>query len=147
MNALNFFLRSQEVILYHKACFLLGPLSQKGAHPFRPYPGSPFVPRHSEGRVLPLYRGEECISSTGPAILAANHVSCVDPIVIAVSVHRPVYFMAKKELFRFRLFGWLLRQFGAFSVNRHRINLQSFKRATSLLEKISALGIWSGSSS
>ena len=78
--------------------------------------------------------GEECIPRTGPAILAANHVSFIDPIIIGISARRPVHFMAKKELFRFRLFGWLLRQFGAFPVNRHRINLQAFKRAISLLE-------------
>lgn len=78
--------------------------------------------------------GEEFIPRTGPTILAANHVSFIDPIIIAVSVRRPVRFMAKKELFRFPLFGWLLRQFGAFPVNRHRINPQAFKQATSLLE-------------
>ena len=78
--------------------------------------------------------GEGRIPHTGPAILAANHVSFVDPIIIAVSARRQVHFMAKKELFRFRLFGWLLRQFGAFPVDRHRINLQAFKRAISLLE-------------
>ena len=78
--------------------------------------------------------GEEFIPRTGPTILAANHVSFIDPIIIAISVRRPVRFMAKKELFRFPLFGWLLRQFGTFPINRDRINLQAFKQATSLLE-------------
>lgn len=78
--------------------------------------------------------GEEFIPRTGPTILAANHVSFIDPIIIMASVRRPVRFMAKKELFRFPLFGWLLRQFGTFPVNRTRINLQAFKQATSLLE-------------
>ena len=78
--------------------------------------------------------GEEFIPRTGPTILAANHASFIDPIIIMVSVRRPVRFMAKKELFRFPLFGWLLRQFGTFPINRDRINLQAFKQATSLLE-------------
>jgi 1-acyl-sn-glycerol-3-phosphate acyltransferase len=78
--------------------------------------------------------GQEFIPRTGPAILAANHVSYIDPIIIGITIRRPVRFMAKKELFRFPLFGWLLRQFGAFPVNRDRIGLQAFKRATSLLE-------------
>src|SRR5574337_2077428 len=76
--------------------------------------------------------GEEYIPQMGPAILAANHVSYIDPIIIEIAIRRPVRFMAKKELFRFPLFGWLLRQFGAFPVNRHRINMQAFKRAISL---------------
>src|SRR5574337_743236 len=78
--------------------------------------------------------GEECIPSTGPVILAANHVSFIDPVIIMVSVRRPVRFMAKKELFRSPLFGWLLRQFGTFPIDRNRINLQAFKQATSFLE-------------
>ncbi|WP_337287869.1 lysophospholipid acyltransferase family protein [Candidatus Methylomirabilis sp.] len=78
--------------------------------------------------------GEEFIPRTGPTILAANHVSFIDPIIIMISVRRPVRFMAKKELFRFPVFGWLLRQFGTFPIDRTRINLQAFKQATSLLE-------------
>ncbi len=78
--------------------------------------------------------GEEFIPRTGPTILAANHASFIDPIIIMASVRRPVRFMAKKELFRFPLFGWLLRQFGTFPINRNRINLQAFKQATALLE-------------
>lgn len=78
--------------------------------------------------------GEENIPHTGPAIVAANHVSYIDPIIIGIAIRRPVRFMAKKELFRFSLFGWLLRQLGAFPVNRHRINMQAFKRAIALLE-------------
>ncbi|MDE2059584.1 MAG: 1-acyl-sn-glycerol-3-phosphate acyltransferase [candidate division NC10 bacterium] len=78
--------------------------------------------------------GQEFIPRTGPAILAANHVSYIDPIIIGIAIRRPVRFMAKKELFRFPLFGWLLRQFGAFPVNRARTNLQTFKQAISLLK-------------
>lgn len=78
--------------------------------------------------------GQECIPHTGPVILASNHVSYIDPIIIGIAVRRPVRFMAKKELFRFPLFGWLIRQFGAFPINRDRTNLQAFKRAISLLE-------------
>lgn len=77
--------------------------------------------------------GEKFVPREGPAILAANHVSYIDPIIIGIAVRRPIHFMAKKELFRSRLVGWLLRQFGAFPINRHRINLQAFKRAASLL--------------
>ncbi len=78
--------------------------------------------------------GEEHIPRTGPAILAANHVSFIDPVIIAIAIRRPICFMAKKELFRHRLFGWLLRQCGAFPVNRDQINLQAFKQAISLLK-------------
>lgn len=78
--------------------------------------------------------GQEFIPRTGPAILAANHVSYIDPIIIGIVMRRPVRFMAKQELFRFPLFGWLIRKFGAFPVNRDRIDRQALKRANSLLK-------------
>lgn len=86
--------------------------------------------------------GQEFIPRTGPAILASNHVSYIDPIIIGIASRRPVRFMAKKELFRFSLFGWLLRRLGAFPVNRDRINLQAFKQAISLVEAGKIVGIF-----
>ncbi|NJD68507.1 MAG: 1-acyl-sn-glycerol-3-phosphate acyltransferase [Candidatus Methylomirabilota bacterium] len=77
--------------------------------------------------------GQEHIPRTGPGIVAANHVSYIDPIIIGIAVRRPVRFMAKKELFSSPLFGWLIRQLGAFPVNRDRTNLQAFKLAASSL--------------
>lgn len=78
--------------------------------------------------------GQEFIPRAGPAILAANHVSYIDPIIIRIAIRRPVCFMAKKELFRVPVLGWLLRRFGTFPINRHRTDLQAFKQAASLLE-------------
>ena len=86
--------------------------------------------------------GEEFIPRTGPTILAANHASFIDPIVIMVSVRRPVRFMAKQELFRVPLVGWLIRQFGTFPINRNRINLQAFKQAASILEAGEVIAIF-----
>lgn len=79
--------------------------------------------------------GREFIPRSGPAICAANHVSFLDPIIIGVAISRPVHFMAKEELFRFRPFGWLLRQYNTFPVNRRRLDLQAMNRAILLLEQ------------
>ena len=79
--------------------------------------------------------GREFIPRSGPAICAANHVSFLDAIIIGVAISRPVHFMAKEELFRFRPFGWLLRQYHAFPVNRRRLDLQAMNRAILLLEQ------------
>ena len=54
----------------------------------------------------------------GPVILAANHRSFLDPFIVACCIPRPIYFMAKQELFRNRLQGWLLNCLGAFPVRR-----------------------------
>ncbi len=39
----------------------------------------------------------------GPVIIAANHRSFLDPFVIATMARRPMYYVAKKELFSNRL--------------------------------------------
>ncbi|MGI9094732.1 MAG: lysophospholipid acyltransferase family protein [Thermoleophilaceae bacterium] len=44
----------------------------------------------------------------GAVILASNHRSFLDPFVIGCCLRRPIYFVAKKELFHIRLVAWFL---------------------------------------
>lgn len=62
--------------------------------------------------------GREHLPRDGPLIFAANHRSFLDPFVIGTLVRRPVYYVAKQELFRRRWLGWLLKALGAFPVQR-----------------------------
>jgi glycerol-3-phosphate dehydrogenase (NAD(P)+) len=62
--------------------------------------------------------GREHLPRSGPLLLAANHRSFLDPFVIGTLVRRPVYYMAKRELFEPRLQAWLLNALGAFPVDR-----------------------------
>ena len=47
--------------------------------------------------------GREHIPARGPVIVAANHRSFLDPFVIATMARRPMYYVAKKEVFSNRL--------------------------------------------
>jgi glycerol-3-phosphate dehydrogenase (NAD(P)+) len=63
--------------------------------------------------------GREHIPAEGPVILASNHRSFFDPFVIGTMTRRPVYYVAKQELFTYnRLLSWLLNALGAFPVAR-----------------------------
>ena len=62
--------------------------------------------------------GREHIPEQGPVIFAANHRSFLDPFVIATMARRPLYYVAKKELFRQRFAAWLLNNLGAFPIDR-----------------------------
>src|SRR3954454_15926264 len=62
--------------------------------------------------------GREHIPQSGPVIFASNHRSCLDPFVIATIARRPMYYVAKRELFRHRIAGWWLNSLGAFPVDR-----------------------------
>jgi glycerol-3-phosphate dehydrogenase (NAD(P)+) len=78
----------------------------------------------------------------GPVILAANHRSFLDPFVIGVCLRRPIYFVAKRELFRNRLQGWLLNCLGAFPVRRGESDEDSVRTALGLLERGEAVVIF-----
>jgi glycerol-3-phosphate dehydrogenase (NAD(P)+) len=62
--------------------------------------------------------GREHIPAEGPVIIAANHRSFLDPFVIGTMARRPLYYVAKEELFRNRLQAWILNSLGAFPVRR-----------------------------
>lgn len=71
-----------------------------------------------------LYRvqveGTEHVPEKGGFVLAANHISVIDPWPLGYPFYpRPLRFMAKSELFRFGL-RWALRSLGAFPVRRGR---------------------------
>ena len=76
--------------------------------------------------LLPFFRvyfrlrrvGREHIPADGPLLLAANHRSFLDPFAIGMMLRRPVYYMAKRELFERPLQGRLLNALGAFPVDR-----------------------------
>lgn len=72
----------------------------------------------------PVISGSEHVPETGPVIIASNHLSFVDSIVIPLAVpHRRVTFLAKEEYFTGGgLLGWprraFFRGFGAVPVQR-----------------------------
>jgi 1-acyl-sn-glycerol-3-phosphate acyltransferase len=79
--------------------------------------------------------GREHIPQEGPVILAANHRSFLDPFVIGTMVRRPVYFVAKRELFRNRLQAWLLNALGAFPVDRGNGDQDAIDTAKTILAR------------
>ncbi|HTC59405.1 MAG TPA: lysophospholipid acyltransferase family protein [Solirubrobacteraceae bacterium] len=77
--------------------------------------------------------GREHIPSSGPVLLAANHRSFLDPFVIGALTRRPVYYMAKRELFEHRWQAWVLNGLGAFPVDRGRSDEQAMATARAIL--------------
>jgi 1-acyl-sn-glycerol-3-phosphate acyltransferase len=78
----------------------------------------------------------------GGVILAANHRSFLDPFVVGACVRRPVYFVAKKELFDRRWQGWLLNRLGAFPIKRGQSDEESMQTALALLARGEAVVIF-----
>jgi 1-acyl-sn-glycerol-3-phosphate acyltransferase len=85
--------------------------------------------------------GHEHIPERGPVILASNHRSNMDPVLLAAAVERPVAFMAKAELFVEPL-GWILRSIGQFPVRRGGIDREALRRTDAILARGAMLGLF-----
>ena len=77
--------------------------------------------------------GREHIPAEGPVIIASNHRSFLDPFVIATMARRPMYYVAKKEIFVWRWEAWLLNALGAFPVDRGGGDAEMIKTAEAIL--------------
>ena len=78
----------------------------------------------------------------GGVILASNHRSFLDPFVIGCCVRRPIFFVAKRELFKNPFLGWLLNCMGAFPVRRGQSDAESVKTALELLARGEAVVVF-----
>lgn len=87
-------------------------------------------------------KGQEHVPKTGPVILAANHLSILDPIAVGAGVWRPVSFFARADLFRLPVLSWLLPRIHAIPVERGESDLAAIKRALRTLERGFAFGIF-----
>jgi glycerol-3-phosphate dehydrogenase (NAD(P)+) len=79
--------------------------------------------------------GREHLPRTGPLLLASNHRSFMDPFVIGTLVKRPVYYMAKRELFEKRWQAVILNALGAFPVDRGASDGDAMATAKKILER------------
>jgi 1-acyl-sn-glycerol-3-phosphate acyltransferase len=60
----------------------------------------------------------EHVPKTGPVILASNHSSFLDPMLVGAGLHREINYLARENLFRFPVLGWILHRWQAVPVNR-----------------------------
>jgi 1-acyl-sn-glycerol-3-phosphate acyltransferase len=77
--------------------------------------------------------GRQNVPAEGPFILASNHISYADPPLLSLATRRPVSFVAKEELFRFRPFGALIGALNAFPVRRGTADRAAIRRAIAVL--------------
>ncbi|MCY4382036.1 MAG: lysophospholipid acyltransferase family protein [Nitrospinae bacterium] len=79
-------------------------------------------------------QGMQNVPPDGPLIVASNHRSYLDPMILASFLPRRVYHMAKRELFRNPLFAKLITYYGAFPVDREgTARASTFRMARTLL--------------
>lgn len=87
--------------------------------------------------------GRENVPPKGAIIVAPNHKSDWDPPLIGVAFDtRIIHYMAKEELFKNPIFGWIIRQFGTFPVKRGAVDRTAIRQAIRELKAGNPLGIF-----
>jgi 1-acyl-sn-glycerol-3-phosphate acyltransferase len=89
--------------------------------------------------------GAHHVPRRGPVLIVANHVSFLDPCVLAVVAHRSertLRFVALADLFARPVLGWELRKGGMIPVARGRAASEMLGRASSALDAGEAVLIY-----
>ncbi len=87
-------------------------------------------------------KGQEKVPINEPLIFASNHKSNLDPVIIGLYMPRKVSYMGKKELFKNKIFGYILRKLNVFPVDRSKTDIATIKTALKILKNNGALGIF-----
>jgi len=86
--------------------------------------------------------GRENVPKEGGVLLCANHISLLDPFTMGIKLDRHVKYMAKAEIFKVPVIGWLARKVGAFPVKRDGVSKESIKTALNTLRGGNVMGIF-----
>ena len=77
------------------------------------------------------------IPRTGPVILAANHISNADPVIVGAwltpRLGRRIHWLGKKEMFDWPIVGWMARNGGVVPVDRAGADVEAFRIAQRVL--------------
>ncbi|KXT78332.1 lysophospholipid acyltransferase family protein [Streptococcus sp. DD13] len=85
---------------------------------------------------IKLNRKEKLLSPDENYVFVAPHRSFLDPIFMGYAARpKQFIFMAKKELFRDRAFGWWIRMCGAFPIDRENPGTDAIRYPVKILKK------------
>jgi 1-acyl-sn-glycerol-3-phosphate acyltransferase len=87
-------------------------------------------------------RGEHHIPRKGPVILAANHLSHVDPIMVILSSRRTTHYLAKDGHFEKWWTRFVMKSTGQIETQRESGGLDALSSAADVLDQGRALGIF-----
>ena len=78
--------------------------------------------------------GLENLPREGGILLASNHQSVLDPVLVAMVLPREMHFMARRTLFRNPIFRAIIVSYNAFAIERDSADVKGVKEAIRRLE-------------
>ena len=98
------------------------------------------------GLVRTMYRlevvGADRLPVTGPVVIAPNHDSVLDGIILGAAISRELRFLAKAELWQSRLLAWILDGLGAIGIKRGHGDQLALARMRQAIEMGQAVAIF-----
>jgi 1-acyl-sn-glycerol-3-phosphate acyltransferase len=113
-------------------------------------PSHSIAVRLGRALALPLLRkgfdlrieGSARIPSSGPVLLASNHLSFMDPVVLQAVLPRPIHYLMTARLHRSPRWGWVYRMFDAVPVTLGSGNFVALAEAATRLQAGGVVGIF-----
>ncbi len=92
---------------------------------------------------FPTIVGRERIPKEGAIILAGNHISSFDPLLVITSNKRVIHFLGKIELFKTKFSSWFFHSVGVIPVDRKKKkNPEAMREAENVLKEGYVVGIF-----
>lgn len=83
--------------------------------------------------------GSGRIPREGPVVIACNHISNWDPVLVGLGCPREMFFLAKRELFANKLLAPLIRAYNAIPLDRGGFDSKAMRTARLILNQDRAL--------
>ena len=71
--------------------------------------------------------GADNIPEKGGVLVASNHSSFLDPVIVGVGISRQTYYLTKQSLFEIPIFGLLIKALHTIPVRRELVSVSTFK--------------------
>lgn len=79
--------------------------------------------------------GRELVPAAGGALMLSNHQSMLDPVLVGVSCNRRLNYVARKTLFKFAPFRWLINSVDAIPIDREGSGFGGLKETLKRLKR------------